>query len=117
MHELSIAQSLITSVIQEKEDRGLSAIRSIGLRIGALSGVLPDALRFSFEAAREDTPLEGTELKIEEVKACGKCRNCDAEFEILEWAYLCPECSTNAIEITNGYELDIVFIEAETSPG
>ena len=113
MHELSIAQSLITSVLQEKEDRGLTSIRSIGLRIGVLSGVLPDALEFSFEAARENTALEHTELKIEEVPAMGRCRKCESEFEIQEWAYLCPECSSAEVEISNGYELDIVFIEAE----
>ena len=63
MHELSIAQSLISSVIQEKLDRGLGPIRSVGLKIGELSGVLPEALLFCFDLAREGTPLEETELK------------------------------------------------------
>ena len=113
MHELSIAQSLITSIIQEMEDRGLSSIHSIGMKIGTLSGVLPDALQFSFEVAREDTLLDGAQLKIEEIPARGQCESCKAEFEILEWAVLCPQCSTGEVVITHGYELDIVFIEAE----
>jgi len=91
----------------------LSSIHSIGMKIGTLSGVLPDALQFSFEAASEDTLLEGAQLKIEEIPARGKCDSCEAEFEILEWAILCPQCSAGEVVITNGYELDIVFIEAE----
>jgi len=114
MHELSIAQSLITSVIREKESRGLSRIHSIGMRIGLLSGVLPDALQFGYEAAREGTALESADLVIEEVPVRVRCRMCRQEFEVEDFAIRCPGCLSGEVDVVNGYEIDIVFIEAET---
>jgi len=115
MHELSIAQSLISSVVQEKQDRGLGPIRSVGLKIGELSGVLPEALIFCFDLAREGTPLEEAELKIEKVAARLHCKKCGTENEPAELVFLCPKCASGEIQIINGYELDIVYLEAEAA--
>jgi hydrogenase nickel incorporation protein HypA/HybF len=115
MHELSIAQSLISSVVQEMEARGLVSIRTVGVKIGALSGVLPAALDFSFEAAKVDTLLESSRLKIEEVAARAACRNCGHEFEIRDWAYICPLCGGIDVEVAGGYELDIAYVEVDDS--
>jgi hydrogenase nickel incorporation protein HypA/HybF len=66
MHELSIALSLIDAVCDELPRLGPNvAVRSIRVRVGPLSGVVPDALAFAFEVAAAESPLAGARLDIE----------------------------------------------------
>jgi Zn finger protein HypA/HybF involved in hydrogenase expression len=65
MHELSIALSLVETVCEELPRLGGAQVRSIHLRIGALSGVAPEALTFAFDVAAEASPLAGAKLEIE----------------------------------------------------
>jgi hydrogenase nickel incorporation protein HypA/HybF len=111
MHELSIAEAIISAVIREKDDRNLSGIATVGVRVGALSGVLPDALQFSFETAVEGTPLSETSLSIDRVLARGRCRDCSQQFEINDPWFKCPDCDSEQVEILSGWELDIAYLE------
>ena len=65
MHELAIAESVVATVLERTGGRQVSVVR---LRVGRLSGVVPDALTFCFELATAGTPLEGATLEIEEVQ-------------------------------------------------
>jgi len=115
MHELSIAESIITAVAQEMEEQSLSSVSVIGVRIGAVSGVLPDALLFSYEVAVSGTPLSATKLEIENVPAEGKCRHCGAFVRLGDGSFLCSECGSGAVDLRSGHELEIAYIEAERS--
>jgi hydrogenase nickel incorporation protein HypA/HybF len=66
MHELSIAVSLVELACEEKERHQLERIHALHLRVGSLSGVVKDALIFSFDAAAAGTCIEGASLKIAE---------------------------------------------------
>jgi hydrogenase nickel incorporation protein HypA/HybF len=67
MHELSIAMSLIDAVCEELPRLGEGAsVRSVRIRVGPLSGVVPRALAFAFEVAVDDSPIAGAKLEIEE---------------------------------------------------
>jgi hydrogenase nickel incorporation protein HypA/HybF len=66
MHELSIALSLVDLACEEKQRRDLPDVRAVRLRLGARSGVVKDALTFSFDLAATGTCIEGAALKIEE---------------------------------------------------
>jgi hypothetical protein len=59
MHERSIAMSIIETVREEAERRGVQ-VTAVHLRLGALSGVVKDALFFSCKMASQDTPLTGS---------------------------------------------------------
>ena len=65
MHELSIAMSLVESICDELPRLGDVRVRSIHLRIGALSGVAPEALQFAFDVASGDSRIAGAQLEIE----------------------------------------------------
>jgi hydrogenase nickel incorporation protein HypA/HybF len=66
MHELSIAVSLVEAVCDELPTLGPDvAVRAVRLRVGPLSGVVPEALTFAFDIAAADTPLAGARLDIE----------------------------------------------------
>lgn len=114
MHELAIAQSIVSTVEREIERRNLSSVQKIVVRIGALSGILADALAFSFEAITLDTPLQNTKLEIENVPVHGKCRTCGHEFNVEDLVFACPRCDSAQIEVTKGLELDIAYLEVET---
>lgn len=117
MHELSIAGNIVDTVRRETSDRGLSRIEAITIRIGRMTDVNPDALTFGFEVITRDTELAGTKLIIELVPIAAKCKRCGREFEVPEYSFICPDCSSNAVELIRGLELDIAFFEVvESAP-
>jgi hydrogenase nickel incorporation protein HypA/HybF len=66
MHELSIALSLVEAVCEELPRLGdRVSIRRVRVRVGPLSGVVPEALAFAFEVAADDSPIAGARLEIE----------------------------------------------------
>lgn len=69
MHELSIALSIIEGVEEELTRHPDSHVTAVHLRLGPLSGVVKDALLFSWDVACEGTPLEGSTLQIEEMES------------------------------------------------
>ena len=60
MHELSIAMSMIEGASEEALSRGGAQVHAVHLKLGALSGVVKDALLFSYEVASNGTLLEGS---------------------------------------------------------
>jgi hydrogenase nickel incorporation protein HypA/HybF len=114
MHEISIAMSIIELAEEECERQGGVRIAAVHLRLGLLSGVVKDALLFSYGIACEDTPLAGSRLIVEEVPGMVYCPACDAPRPVRssEW-FCCSECGSPASEIVQGKELEIVSLEVE----
>jgi len=113
MHEMSIAQSLITILEEEMEKHGVRSLKSVRLHIGQMSAIVPDALSFCFQVITEGTALEGARLDMEMIPLRGFCRDCGKEFEIKEYAFVCPECASTKIEAISGQDLSIVEMEVE----
>jgi hydrogenase nickel incorporation protein HypA/HybF len=111
MHELSIAESIVNTVLQEIERKTLPPVQKIVVRVGALSGVVPEALQFGFEAITADTQLAQTKLEIEFVPVQGTCRDCEQTFAVEEFFFACPRCQSGHLDITRGEELDIAYLE------
>ncbi|HEY4897283.1 MAG TPA: hydrogenase maturation nickel metallochaperone HypA, partial [Solirubrobacteraceae bacterium] len=70
MHELSIAQSILS--VAERHSGG-RRVRAVEVKVGYLRQVVPDSLRFAFELVSVGTPLEDAELRIEHVAAAARC--------------------------------------------
>ncbi|TMA13923.1 MAG: hydrogenase maturation nickel metallochaperone HypA [Deltaproteobacteria bacterium] len=107
MHELGIAQQVIE--IASERSSG-AAISRIVLEVGRLTAVLPDALRFCFDAASEGTPAAGAELQIIEVPGVARCRQCGGRVE-LERPYGRCACGGDDLEWLSGEELRIKELE------
>jgi hydrogenase nickel incorporation protein HypA/HybF len=110
MHELGIALEIMNIVEDQMSKRSLDRLKEVGVRVGSLSGVDPEALSFSFEAATIDTPLAGAELVIEQIPVRGACRSCGKEVEVDDFVFMCPHCDSRDIEITQGQELDVAYL-------
>ncbi|KAA3609342.1 MAG: hydrogenase maturation nickel metallochaperone HypA [Calditrichaeota bacterium] len=114
MHELSIAQSIFETVLLEKKKKNLSDIQFIGLKIGAMSGILADSLEFSFDAIKIDTELSETALAIELIPLKGRCKVCQHNFQVDDYAFFCPQCESGQIEIEQGMDMEIAYLEVES---
>ncbi len=113
MHELSIADSIVKTVLGEMSRRHLRRIEAIGLRIGALSDIVPEALEFGFQALTADTLLAGVRLEIEHIPVRGHCNNCHQDFEVQKFIFVCPQCGAVEVKVSQGTELDIAYLEID----
>jgi len=112
MHELSIAMSIVEMAQEEASKRGALQVTAVHLKLGALSGVVKDALLSAYEMACEDTPLQGFPLVIEEVPIMVFCPECQARRAVSAvQLFCCAECGTPASEIVQGKELEVVALE------
>lgn len=111
LHELALTHSIIKTVLGEMQRRSLPRVEIIGLKVGILSGAVPEALEFCFEAISTDTPLAGTRLEIEPVSIRVRCLACDIESGIEKYFFVCPQCDSRDIEIISGEELDIAYLQ------
>jgi len=114
MHEVSIAQSILKTVIREHDESMLKKVTAIGVRIGTLSGIMPDALEFGFDSLKKDTVLKNARLAIEIVDVGAVCQNCGHTFGIDNLFFKCPACGSSDIEVERGMELDMAYLELET---
>ncbi|MBE9528631.1 MAG: hydrogenase maturation nickel metallochaperone HypA [Proteobacteria bacterium] len=113
MHEISLMRVILETVEQEMAKCNASALNRLTLRIGTLTAVEPDAMRFAFDAAIEKTPMEGATLDIMASALSGRCRDCGTEFPLVEFDSPCPICSGVDIKRLTGTELDIVSIDVD----
>jgi hydrogenase nickel incorporation protein HypA/HybF len=112
MHELSIALSIVDLACAEAESRGAPGVDVVYLRLGPLSGVVKEALLFSYEIACQQTPLEGSKLLIEEVPILVNCPLCRERRSVQSMQSLCcAECGTPTPEILEGRELMVTALE------
>jgi hydrogenase nickel incorporation protein HypA/HybF len=111
VHELSIAQSIIDIAEDYARREGARAVKTIGLRVGALSGVVPEALELAFSVAKLGTLAEGAGLEVEHVPLIGYCAACEREYETDGPFSLCPACGEPSAEIRRGEELDVLYLE------
>jgi hydrogenase nickel incorporation protein HypA/HybF len=115
MHELSIAMSIVEMAQEEAERRGQAQVLAVHLRLGLLSGVVKEALLSSYEMACMATPLEGSQLLIEEIAVEAFCPKCQLPRRIrsIQW-FCCPKCFTPTTQILHGKELEVVALEIQS---
>jgi hydrogenase nickel incorporation protein HypA/HybF len=114
MHELSIAISMVAIATEESVRLGGVQISALHLKLGQLSGVVKEALLFSYDMACEGTPLAGSRLVIEEVPVVVYCQACEIERTLDSVQYFCcPDCGTPTPQVVQGKELEIVALEIE----
>ena len=114
MHELSIALSMVDIATEALEKNGGGKVTAIYLKLGALAGVVKDALLFSWDAACADTSLEGSRLVIEDVPVVVSCSSCEEERELDSInSFICPVCHEPAPSVVRGRELLVAALEIE----
>ena len=111
MHEVSIMTEALRIAMDAAKSAGATRILKLRLRIGSLSGVVPESLRFAFDVVIQDTLAEGAQLEIEAVQAACWCQTCQAEFECADFFNECPRCHNVSGELRRGREMEIADVE------
>jgi len=113
MHEMGIAQNILDIAVAAARKEGASKITRINLVAGELRGIEPMQLTFCFAVVARDTIAGNAYLDIETVPVSGYCNECQTNFSIEDYAYVCPQCGSVKIEVTGGTELRLKDIEIE----
>jgi hydrogenase nickel incorporation protein HypA/HybF len=113
MHELSIMQAAMDLALKRAQEAQASRVHMIRLRVGQLSGVVPDALQFAFEALSHGTLAQGAQLSIEHVPARFWCEACSREFLADDLFAECPDCHGVSADLRSGRELELASMEIE----
>ena len=111
MHEVSIMQEAVRLAVETARSSGASRVLGLRLRVGGLSGAVPEALQFAFDVVCRDTVAEGATLEIETIAPACWCESCGTEFQCEDWLNECPQCHTVSGELRRGRELEIASVE------
>jgi hydrogenase nickel incorporation protein HypA/HybF len=115
MHELSVALRIVEALDQElAAEPDALMVSTVAIQVGALTGVVPEALQFSWDLATDGSVLRGSKLDVQMVDAAGYCPECQAEQILTNLQSMrCPLCRTPIGQITGGNELEILTVEVE----
>jgi len=113
VHETAIVGSLFEIINRQVIKHHLQKVSLVRLKVGKLTAVEPMTLTACFEVFAEGTVVEGAELCIELVPIVGRCNECCLEFEIRNYDFYCPSCTSSTIEMISGKELYIDSLDAE----
>ena len=115
MHEVSIVDGILKTVIDTARGAGASRVVSVKLRIGDMREVVRESLDFAWEAFRDDDPLTvDCTLDVENISPRSACVQCGHEFEHDRFHCRCPQCGSGQTITLAGKELEIVSMEIET---
>ena len=109
MHELSIAQSIL-SIAENAAPQNNAAVTSVGLQIGELSGVEIESLKFALSVIKENTVLEKADLDIEIIKGEAQCTDCKNVFPMHYFGSCCPQCGSYFVKVLKGREMKVLNI-------
>lgn len=123
MHEMAVAQSLLSIIQQEMERHGATRLLAVRVKHGTLAGIVPQALEFAFQTLTVGTPLEGARLEMLEVPLKLACFECGHEFSPeapeagprnLPLVTPCPACGEEiGHRVVQGKELFLDHLEVE----
>jgi hydrogenase nickel incorporation protein HypA/HybF len=113
VHELSIASAILDKVASEAERHPGARFTRVGVRIGEISGIDPEALSFGFECLVKDSEFDPLALEIERCPRVQRCLACAHEFPAPDSMTACTKCGHPHTVCIGGEELDIAFMEVE----
>ena len=118
VHELSFAQSVVEIVLESLPTVGSGRVSSIRIKVGELTGVDFESLRFGFEVATRDTPLQGSRLEIQRVPVVIHCSQCDRLVALPGVQnFRCPVCSIPSADVREGRDVEVESFEFDGDGG
>ena len=114
MHEMGIAEGILSSSITAAEDAGATKINEVDITVGVLTEVMEDSLQFAWEAITPGTMAEAAVLNVRMLEARSQCADCGHEWEHDRYSGAqCPSCSGYLIRLLTGRELKIDSIDID----
>lgn len=113
MHELAITEGIIRAAVPEAKKHGARRILEIHLKIGELSGVLPECIQYYFDIASRGTIAENARLTVEKIPVTISCPDCGYAGIVDMKKIRCPQCEGTNFKLTGGKEYFVDSLEAE----
>lgn len=111
MHETDLAIEIIVLAREQMLLYKAREVKHIGLKVGELSCVAPEALTFAFGEAIKNTELKQATLTIEHIVATAKCPKHGIVRLELNKGLVCPICQQLIPDILTGEELELDSLE------
>ncbi|MEW6599430.1 MAG: hydrogenase maturation nickel metallochaperone HypA [Nitrospirota bacterium] len=113
MHEVSIALGMVDELYRIARKNNAERISSVKLKIGKMSGIVTDSLKFAFDAVKLEHPLlSRAEIIIEEVPLVYECNDCHVSFDAADIYFpSCGVCGSRNLRLVSGEEQHIESVE------
>ena len=102
MHEVSIAEGIVSAVLKTLGNHSVPRIRSVRVAVGKL--------------VTRETILEGAELRIERPPGRAWCLTCGKTVTLLRHGDACPVCGGWHLAPVAGHELKVLDFEIPETP-
>lgn len=114
VHEMSIATEIINGAIEVARQNGATRIDEVEVEIGVMRQVMPEALELAFSLATKDTLAEGAQLIMTEEKSRAQCCDCEYQFELDQYNFMCPQCQRANVRIVAGNNIILKSLTCQT---
>ena len=108
MHEMALTQDIVEIC---ERNAGGRPVTLVVLEVGELSGVVPEAVAFCFEACCAGTVVAGAKLRIVSMAGRGRCLDCRHEQPLERLFDPCNRCGSFRSEVLIGKEVRVREIE------
>ena len=113
MHEFTITQCILSIVLQKAREVNARKVTKIDLKVGRLTGYVPECIRLQFDILSRGTEAVGASLIFHQPPLDLHCRKCDITYQSESYDLACPCCHTMEIDILSGSELYVESMEIE----
>ena len=111
MHEVSLMQRVVEIAEEAARQNEATQIHRLGLRIGPLLGVVPEALEFAFDVVTRGTMAEAAKLEVQYLPLRADCLSCKQAFEPPGFDLTCPHCGSLQTQVEGGREMELTTLE------
>lgn len=111
MHEMSLAESIRTIILDQARAHGFARVTRLRLEIGRFAGVEKPALAFAFDVVMRGSPAEGARLEMIDLGGRAFCYDCGEEVAIDDRFDPCPLCGGGRLLPSGGDEMRIKDME------
>ncbi len=111
MHELAVCQQIMVQVNDIATEHRASAVESITLHIGPLSGVEAPLLKQAFPFAAAQTVAEHADLIIKKLPIVVQCQQCGAQSTTTPNKLICAQCGDYHTQLISGDEMLLASVE------
>lgn len=113
MHELSVCQALVDQLRELAARESAQRVTGVLLRVGPLSGIVPELLEHAFPLTAAATVADGAVLTVEDAPVRVRCRSCGEETDAEASSLVCGRCGDFRTDLLSGDELLLVSVELE----
>lgn len=115
VHEVAVAMGMVEELTRIARENNATKITLVRLKVGKLSGIVTDSLKFAFDAIKLEHPLlYSAEILIDEVPLIYECNDCKKSFNTDNFHFPdCPECNSYNLKLVSGEEQHIENVEVE----